>query len=134
MKKLLIVFAGLLVLILLLLGVIYLAIRGKMPVLSDMVFKQVELGVKESPDEMYAFYDKIGYIDNLKGTSPKSGDLVFADEIELDHTFAQSEINSWIAAWEGEWADLPFTNSQIQINRGERSSPLREFPGLQAEG
>ena len=112
MKKL--IFSVLILAILL--GVGYLTFKGRMPVLSEMIYKQVELDVKETPDEMYNYYDEIGYVNNLKGDEPKSGELVFEGGIEIEHTFTQSEINSWIAAWEGEWADLPFKNSQIRIN------------------
>ncbi len=109
-------FLFLLILILLILGFAFLVISGKVPALTKAVFKQVELGVQQSPDEIYTFYDEIGYENNLKGDTPKSGDLVFEGGIDLDRTFTQNEINSWIAAWQNEWSDLPFKNSQIKIN------------------
>jgi len=113
MKNLLII---LFLLILVLVGLGYFAINGKVPALTNVAFKQVDLGVRETPDEIYSLYDEIGYINNLKGDTPKSGTLIFEGGIELDRTFTQSEINSWIAGWEKDWGDLPFQNSQIRIN------------------
>ena len=99
-----------------LLGVGYLTLRGKMPILSDMVLKQVDLGIDESPDVIYGFYDEIQFVDNLKGDTPKSGELVFEGGIDLDHTFTQSEINSWFSAWEESWTGIPFENLQVRLN------------------
>ena len=113
MKK---IFLGITVLLVLLIGVGVLTFMGKIPALSGLIFKQVELDVQETPDSIYSYYDDIGYINNLKGDTPKSGELVFEGGIDIEHTFTQSEINSWIAAWESEWSDLPFSNSQIRIN------------------
>ncbi|PKN02684.1 hypothetical protein CVU76_01440 [Candidatus Dojkabacteria bacterium HGW-Dojkabacteria-1] len=113
MKKILLF---VLIIILIVVGLGYLALSGKVPSLTNAALKQVELGVRETPDEIYSFYDDIGYVNNLKGETPKSGELVFEGGIELDHTFTQSEINSWIAGWEKDWSDLPFKNSQIRIN------------------
>lgn len=97
-------------------GAGYLLLRNGDSFLSDAFMKQVSLGVRESPDRIYAYYDEIGYVDGLKGEEPKSGTLVFEGGIEIEHTFTQEEINSWIAAWENDWADLPFMNSEIRIN------------------
>ena len=127
MKKVLLF---LLILIFLIVGVVYLAIRSTIPTLTNATFKQVDLGVRETPDQIYSFYDDIGYVNNLKGNTPKSGELVFEGGIELDHTFTQKEINSWIAGWEKDWSDLPFRNSQIRINSDgtvEASSSISVF-------
>lgn len=104
------------ILLVLLIGVGVLTFMGKIPALSSLIFKQVELDVAQTPDEIYSYYDEIGYVNNLKGETPKSGELVFEGGIDIEHTFTQNEINSWIAAWESEWSDLPFSNSQIKIN------------------
>ena len=104
------------ILVVLLVGVGVLTFMGKIPALSSLIFKQVELDVAQTPDEIYSYYDEIGYVNNLKGETPKSGELVFEGGIDIEHTFTQNEINSWIAAWESEWSDLPFSNSQIKIN------------------
>ncbi len=113
MKKFLLI----LLLLIIGLGVVgYLTIKGKVPVLYNAVFQQVDLGIDESPDIIYAFYEEIGYVDNLKGDTPKSGELVFEGGIDLDHTFTQSEINSWLSAWENSWTGIPFKNLQIRIN------------------
>jgi len=116
MKKFLITFSIVLLIIFVLLGIGYLTFRGKMPILSDMVLKQVDLGIDESPDVIYAFYDDIQFVDNLKGDTPKSGTLVFEGGIDLDHTFTQSEINSWFSAWEKSWTGIPFQNLQVRLN------------------
>ncbi len=106
-----------LLVILVLVGAAYLTLKGKMPVLSNLVYKQIDLGIEnETADEIYSFYDEIGYADTLR-EEPKSGTLVFEGGIDIEHTFTQSEINSWITAWEGEWTDLPFSNPQIKINK-----------------
>ncbi len=104
------------ILVVVLVGVGVLTFMGKIPALSSLIFKQVELDVAQTPDEIYSYYDEIGYVNNLKGETPKSGELVFEGGIDIEHTFTQNEINSWIAAWESEWSDLPFSNSQIKIN------------------
>lgn len=73
MKK----FLFILLILFILLGIGYLTLRGKMPILSDIVLKQVDLGIEESPDIIYGFYDEIQFEDNLKGDTQKSGELVF---------------------------------------------------------
>lgn len=113
MKRVLLFF---LLLIAVLVGVGYLTLKGKIPVLSNIIFKQVDLGIDESPDTIYSFYDEIGFIDNLKGESAKSGELVFEGSISLEHTFTQQELNSGISAWEESWTGTPFKNMQIKIN------------------
>lgn len=114
MKKFLIILSIFLVLALIVVGL--LTVVGKMPGLSSMVYDQVDLGVQESPDKIYDFYDEIGYVNNLKGGEPKSGEVVFSGGIDIEHTFTQQEINSWIAAWESEWSGLPFKSSQLRLN------------------
>ncbi len=114
MKKFLIILSIFLVLALIVVGLM--TVVGKMPGLSSMVYEQVDLGVQESPDIIYDYYEEIGYVNNLKGGEPKRGELVFDGGIDVEHTFTQQEINSWIAAWESEWEGLPFQNSQIRIN------------------
>lgn len=114
MKKFLIILSIFIVLALIVVGL--LTVIGKMPGLSSMVYEQVDLGVRESPDIIYDYYEEIGYVNNLKGGEPKSGEVVFDGGIEIEHTFTQQEINSWIAAWESEWSGLPFKTSQLRIN------------------
>lgn len=94
----------------------YAILNNKLPLLSNLIFKQVELNVSESPDLIYSYYDQIGYINNLRGETPKSGELIFEGGLDIEHTFTQQEINSWISSWESEWSDLPFQNSGIKIN------------------
>lgn len=113
MKKILIV----LIAIILILPVVgYLSFKGKVPFISDKMLKQVDLGIDENPDIIYSFYDEIGFVDNLKGDSIKSGELVFEGGIDLEHTFTQSEINSWFSAWEQSWTGIPFKNLQVKLN------------------
>jgi hypothetical protein len=116
MKKFLTIFGIFFLILFLLLGVGYLTLKGKIPLLSDKILSQKDLGINESPDEIYAFYDEIGYVDGLKGEEPKSGELLFEGTIDIEHTFTQSEINSWLSAWEQGWADIPFRNLQIKLN------------------
>lgn len=111
MKKALIILLVLIVLG----GLGYFTLTGKIPFLSNLIFKQEDLGVEATTDEIYAFYDEIGYEDGLKGEEPKSGELVFGGEIDIEHTFTQSEINSWLTAWEKSWTGIPFENLQIKI-------------------
>jgi hypothetical protein len=113
MKKILLC---ILILLILIVGAGYLILTSKIPALTNAALKQVDLGVRETPEEIYSFYDDIGYENNLKGNETKSGELVFEGGIELNHTFTQKEINSWICAWEQDWSNLPFQNSQIRIN------------------
>lgn len=112
MKKFLLI---LLLVIISITAVGYLAIKGKIPIITNAVFKQIDLGIDETPETIYAFYDQIGFVDGLKGDTPKTGDLVFEGSIPLNHTFSQKEINSWISAWEESWTGIPFKNLQIKL-------------------
>lgn len=116
MKKLIIAFVIFILLLLLCSCGTVFAIR-KIPSITGPFLKQVDLGVEETPEKIYGFYEEIGYENNLKGEEPKTGKLVFEGTLLMEHTFTQQEINSWIAAWEGEWAGLPVRNSQIRINK-----------------
>jgi hypothetical protein len=92
MKKLLIIIPILLIVVLV---IGYFVFKGKIPLLSNAVFKQIDLGIDESPDIIYEYYDEIGYKDNLKGTTPKSGELVFEGGIEIEKTFSLSEMEKY---------------------------------------
>jgi hypothetical protein len=116
MKKFLTILGVFFFLLIIVVGIGYLSIRGKVPFISNKVFSQVDLGIDETPDEIYSYYDEIGYVDGLQGEQPKSGELVFEGTIDINHTFTQSEINSWLSAWEESWADVPFQNMQIKLN------------------
>lgn len=112
MKKLLIIILSLISI----LGIFYLVIKGKIPIISNIVLKQVDLGVNESSDIIYSYYDQIGFINNLNTDTKQTGELVFEGGIELEHTFTQKEINSWFRAWEESWAGIPFQNLQVRLN------------------
>lgn len=106
----------LLLLILLSVGIGYLTLKGKIPFISERIFKQVDLGINESPEVIYTYYDEIGFVNNLEGDTPQSGELIFEGGIDLDHTFTQQEINSWFSAWEESWTGIPFKNLQVKLN------------------
>lgn len=97
-------------------GLGYLTLSGKLPFLSNLILKQKDLGIEATTDEIYAFYEEIGYEDNLRGETPKSGELIFEGAIDIEHTFTQSEINSWLTSWEQSWTGIPFENLQIKIS------------------
>jgi hypothetical protein len=113
MKKFLLI---LLLVLVLGIGGGYIYIKNKLNSLSDSVHAQVDLGVNESSDTIYTLYDEIGYVNNLKGETPMTGELVFEGGIPLDRTFSQKEINSWISSWEETWNGIPFENLQVRIN------------------
>lgn len=103
--------------------VIVLAVAGIYLVLKNNVFslnipgmEQIDLGIDESPDIIYAYYEEIGFQNNLEGDTPRSGTLVFEGGIDIEHTFTQKEINSWFSAWENSWTGIPFKNLQIKLN------------------
>lgn len=103
--------------------VIVLAVTGIYLVLKNNVFslnipgmEQIDLGIDESPDIIYAYYEEIGFQNNLEGDTPRSGTLVFEGGIDIEHTFTQKEINSWFSAWENSWTGIPFKNLQIKLN------------------
>jgi hypothetical protein len=50
--------------------------------------------IKETSDEIHAFYNKHGYENNLNADQYKSDELVFEGGIGLEHTFSQSSISS----------------------------------------
>ncbi len=110
MKKLLI---GLLVLVVLV--VIGLSYIGFMPVLSGLIAKQVDLGVKVDPTFVSAFESKYG-------TSSATG------KVDLNVELSSQEVTSIFATWEARDKFFPLHNVQIRFNpdgTGEASGFLK---------
>jgi hypothetical protein len=112
MKKFLII-VGVLILIL---GGGYLLLKNGKQRISQLAFKQIDLGIDESSDIIYEYYEEIEFENGLAGEEPKSGELVFEGGIEVDKTFTQEEINSWFSAWEESWTGTPFQNLQVKLH------------------
>lgn len=113
MKKILLIIF--LVIVLAVAG-IYLVLKNNVLSLNIPGMEQIDLGIDESPDIIYAYYEEIGFQNNLEGDTPRSGTLVFEGGIDIEHTFTQKEINSWFSAWENSWTGIPFKNLQIKLN------------------
>ena len=110
MKKVLII----LIAVVAVLGGGYFLLKDRVPTLSQLIFKQIDLGTSESSDMIYEYLDEIGFVSELKGDEPKSGDLEFTGEIRIEKVFTEQEMNSFASSWK-DWAGSPFTDVQVKI-------------------
>ena len=102
------------IIILLIVGAV--TIIGRMPLLTDMVYTQKDLGVTPDTSLLEPFYEEIGFEDRLEETRSAGSNPTYSGEIDVDVTMNNDQVNAWISTYSNEWADMPFESPQFVAN------------------
>ncbi len=110
------IFLGLGLLLLLCLIVI-LTLIGRMPILSDIIWKQKDLGQVPNAQLVEDVYKEIGFENNIKTSSGEITveDFVYSGTVDLERDFTSEELTAIVNSWNDEWPLMPLSNIQVRI-------------------
>jgi len=119
----------LLVLLVLVLGAVgFLTWLGVVPVLSPLVVKAKDLGVKADPALVAAFDTKYGMKNELPGgVVPDTREPQYEGSVHLDVTLSSEEVTSILDYWRSQYGKTPIRDVQVRFNpdgTGEASGIL----------
>jgi len=127
MKKFLITFTVIIVILLLIIGGIA-SYFGFIPAFSKTFVKRVDLGVKNDPQLSLDLRKKSGVQFNiLENELPTNKEVVYEGVLNIEETLTSQQVTSILNTVKTQHSSIPFSNVQIRINNdgtGEASFDL----------
>lgn len=116
MKKFLITFTVIIVILLLIIGGIALYF-GFIPAFSKTFVKRVDLGVKNDPQLSLDLRKKSGVQFNiLENELPTNKEVVYEGVLNIEETLTSQQVTSILNTVKTQHSSIPFSNVQIRIN------------------
>lgn len=117
MKKVSIYIILAVVILLMLCAIVILTALGRMPFLSDLVWKQKDLGQVPNAQLVEEVYKEIGFENNISTSSGEvlTEDFVYSGTIDLERDFTSEELTAIVNSWNNEWPLMPLSNIQVKI-------------------
>ena len=116
MKKFLITFTVIIVILLLIIGGIA-SYFGFIPAFSKTFVKRVDLGVKNDPQLSLDLRKKSGVQFNiLENELPTNKEVVYEGVLNIEETLTSQQVTSILNTVKTQHSSIPFSNVQIRIN------------------
>lgn len=117
MKKFLISFTVVIVILILILGGIV-AYFGFIPALSDTFVKRIDLGIENNPQLSIDLREKSGVLFNIpENELPTDKEIIYEGVLNIDESLTSEQVTSILNIVKTETTSIPFSNVQIRINK-----------------